>query len=262
MDTQGGIQSVNKALGLLSLFEHDSLYLGITEISNALELPKGTVHGIVRTLLGLGFLRQEAETKKYCLGLKIYELGVILAGRLEINQRAAGPAHRLAERCSLTSRIAIWDGDAALLMLNIDPRSAFYHQIGPRIPAYCSAVGKAILAYLDPKELSAYLSRTRLVAYTSKTITHKRRLLQELRETHQRGYSIDHEETTMDMVCVGAPIFGRKGRLEGSISLSGDSDRMSGKAMERWIKELLKTAREISASMGYFPQSLDIPMKP
>jgi len=253
-----GIQSVNRAITILSLFSHRRPRLGITEISRILNLPKGTVHGLVRTLLNAGFLQQEPETRKYQLGLKLYEMGITLAVNLEINQKAVGLANKLAKSVSLVSRIAIWDGDSALITLNVDPRSnsLFVHQIGPRIPAYCSSVGKAILAFLNNEELNAYLSRTELIPYTPKTITQKERLLNELEETRQRGYSIDQEETTLGLVCIGAPIFGKGGHLEASISLSGDPGRFRKKQLKGLCEKLIKTAGEISRSMGYFPEAL------
>ena len=81
------IQSVDRALQILALFSHRSPVLGVTEISRALGLSKGTVHGLIRTLLQQGFLQQDLPSRKYRLGLKIYELGIILAGTLEINQK-------------------------------------------------------------------------------------------------------------------------------------------------------------------------------
>ena len=80
-----GIQSVHRALDILSLFSAAQPRLGITEMSNVLGLPKATVHGLVRTLVQRGFLYQDIETRKYRLGLTIYELGTILAGTLKSN---------------------------------------------------------------------------------------------------------------------------------------------------------------------------------
>ena len=256
MKEKAGIQSVNRAIAMLSLFTYRHPRLGITEISHTLNLSKGTVHGLARTLLRAGFLQQDSETRKYQLGLKLYEIGITLAGNLEINQKAVGPVNKLAKSVSLVSRIAIWDGDSALITLNIDPhsKSLFVHQIGPRIPAYCSSLGKAILAFLDDEELKGYLSQTKLVPYTPKTITQKERLLRELEEIRQRGYSIDQEETTLGLVCIGTPIFGRDRHLEASISLSGNPSRFQRKPLKDLAEKLIKTAGEISQSMGYFPE--------
>ena len=257
MDREAGIQSVNRALSLICLFTHGSPRLGITEISKALSLPKPTVHGIVRTLMKQGFVQQDSQTRKYRLGLKIYELGIILAGSLDINQRGAGLAYQLAKQTGLVSRIAIWDLDSALLTVNIEPRShlLFAHQIGPRIPAYCSAVGKALLAFLEPQELQDYMDRVTLKPLTANTITQKKQLLKEMEETRRRGYSIDREENLLGLACIGVPIFGLGGHLEGAMSLSGDAKDIY-KRMKTLVPELLKGGQEISRSLGYFPESL------
>jgi DNA-binding IclR family transcriptional regulator len=231
--------------------------VGITEISHDLALAKGTVHGLVRTLSRAGFLLQDPESRRYRLGLKIYELGMISAGTLEINNKAIGPASQLAKRTGLISKIAIWDGSSALLVLQTDPRahSLFPQQIGPSIPGHCSAVGKAMLAQLKPEEVTAYLERTPLVPYTSKTIVDKEKLLKDLQETRQRGYSIDREETVLGFDCIGAPILGRTGKIEGAISLSGSPEQVLPKQIEKseaLIRQLLITAGEISRSLGYW----------
>jgi len=257
MDREAGIQSVHRALSLIGLFTHGSPRLGITEISKALGLPKPTVHGLVRTLVKQGFVQQDPQTRKYRLGLKIYELGIVLAGSLEINQKGAGPAYELSKQTGLVSRLAIWDLDSALLTVNIEPRSHlfFVHQIGPRIPAYCSAIGKALLAFLEPQELKGYLDRVELKPLTANTITKKKQLLKEIDETRRTGYSIDREENVSGLSCIGTPVFGTGGRLEGSISLSGDAKTIH-KGFEKLLPELLKTGKEISRSLGYFPESL------
>ena len=133
MKKETTIQSIDRAMEMLLLFTRNRPKLGITEISQSLGLAKGTVHGLVRTLSKAGFLQQDPESRKYRLGLKIYELGMILAGTLEINDKAGGPTAQLARRTGMVAKIAIWDGSSALLVLHIDPKahSLFTHQIGP-----------------------------------------------------------------------------------------------------------------------------------
>jgi len=259
MDRETGIQSVNRALSLICLFTHGSTRIGITEFSRALGLPKPTVHGLVRTLKNQGFLQQDPQSRKYRLGLKIYELGSVLAGSLDINQRGAGLAYQLAKQTGLVSRIAIWNLDSALLTVNIEPRShlLFAHQIGPRIPAYCSALGKAMLAYLGPRELQGYIDRVNLKPLTANTITQKKALLKEIEETRRRRYSMDREENLLGLACIGVPVFGSDGDLEGAMSLSGDAKDVY-KRMKTLLPELVKTGMEISRSLGYFPESLGI----
>jgi IclR family KDG regulon transcriptional repressor len=257
MDRKEGVQSVNRALKLIFLFTHDTPRLGITEMSKTLGLSKPTVHALVRTLVNQGMLEQDPETRKYRLGFKLYELGIVLAGSLEINQKGAGLAYQLANETGLVARIAIWGLNSALITVNIEPRSHLYfiHQIGPRIPAYCSAVGKALLAYIAPGDLDAYLEQVHLNPLTANTITKKENLLEEIKEVRRRGYSFDREENLLGLACIGTPVFGWGGRLEGAISVSGDA-RVIYQETDSLLPELLKTGKEISQSMGYFPGTL------
>jgi DNA-binding IclR family transcriptional regulator len=153
--------------------------------------------------------------------------------------------------------VAIWDGDAVVTTLNIYPaaRPVLPHQIGPRVHAYCSATGKAVLAFLDEVSLKAYLERTKLVPFTPSTITTKTRLLEDLRGVRERGYSIDREEAVEDLACIGAPLFERDGVVAGSLSLSGPPGRVLGKRMVTLAEALVNTAAEISRHMRYVPPS-------
>ena len=176
------IQSVDRALDILSLFSYAKPRWGITDIALAMNLPKGTIHNIVSTLDSGGFLKKDEETRKYCLGPKLFSLGTIMGGTLEINQKASGPAHSLAERTGLVCRIAIWDHDAALVTMEVAPRNykALAQRLGPRVAAYCSAIGKSLLAYLTSSEIRVYLDQTELVPFTPNTITREDLLLEEL----------------------------------------------------------------------------------
>ncbi|MFH1252643.1 MAG: IclR family transcriptional regulator [bacterium] len=249
------IQSIQRAINILSLFSLNEPSLGISEMSRMLHLNKGTVQGIIRTLLEEGFLQQNTETRKYQLGIRLYELGTTAAGSLEINQRASNPAHDLAKRTGYLVRIAIFDKDSAFVTLDAYPRSEpfLFRQIGPRTPLYSTALGKAILAFLDQSEFDAYLQRTELISYTTQTITRKDELLRELSETRRRGYSINREEHIFGRAAVGAPIFGRQRRLCASACIVDNPDKILGKDMENLAREVKQTALEISMNMGYFP---------
>jgi DNA-binding IclR family transcriptional regulator len=246
------IQSVHRAIQILGLFSFAVPRLGISEISRSLGLAKGTVQNLVRTLTQEGFLQQDEETRRYQLGLKIYELGITLAGSLEINQKASTPAHQLAQRTQRLVRIAILDNDSALVTLDAYPRSQpfLFRQFGPRAPLYCTALGKALLAYWGQDEYEAYLKRVELIPYTSNTITEKNHLLSELRETRLRGYSINREEHFLARAAIGAPIFGRAEYPAASMCIIVDPKMINGEKTEELAKDVLRTAYEISQLMG------------
>ncbi|MBI9076068.1 MAG: IclR family transcriptional regulator [Desulfatibacillum sp.] len=249
------VQSVDRALEILALFTTASPRLGITDISKAMGLAKPTVHGLVRTLASHGFLAQDQESKKYSLGLKIHEMGTILAGSLRINQVGGGPAQMLTKSTGLATRLAIWDQGTALVTLLLFPESVnvMYHQIGPRISAYCSSLGKAILAYMPPIAIEDYLDHQPLTSMTPTTITTREGFLKDLEATRARGYSLDLEECISGMSCIGAPIFNYAGAPVGSLSISGSPDQVMGERKPGLIRELILTAQQISSYMGWRP---------
>ncbi|MBE0596437.1 MAG: IclR family transcriptional regulator [Desulfuromonadales bacterium] len=248
------IQSVKRATDITSLFTASQTSLGITQIAEALGLNKATVWGLVTTLEKQGFLQQDAETHKYSLGPKMFELGMVYIGSLEINAKASRLAHGLASRTRLNARVAIWSGGTALITLLALPKAedSFSRQIGPRVPAYCSAVGKALLAFLEPEQIEAYLRDTELLRHTPSTIVTAEELLHDLEQIRQRGYAISAEEMIPGVTALGAPIFGRRRQLVGSISLSAPPAVMAGATLDTLADELLRTAAAISQEMGYY----------
>ena len=253
------IQSVDRALDILSLFSYARPRWGITEIALAMNLPKGTIHNIVTTLASGGFLKKDVETRKYCLGPKLFSLGTIMGGTLEINQKASGPAHSLAERSGLVCRLAIWDHDAALLTMEVTPHDykALAQRIGPRVAAYCSALGKSLLAYLNSSEIKTYMDRTEFTPFTPKTIASKEDLLEELERTRKRGYAINNEEIALGRASLAAPVFGRDQRIAGAISQAGNVDQILGSGMDSLVQTLKATAGEVSMALGYYPANPD-----
>lgn len=249
------IQSVHRALGIMELFTPARPELSLTELSAAMNLPKTTVHNLARTLAQHGFLDQDPQTKKYRLGLKIYELGVTLAGGLKINQLGAAAAERLTAATGLMSRLALWDQDAILVTLNIFPQNNAPRipNLGPRTPAYCTALGKAILAWLPNNVLEDYLSRIRPISFTAKTTTGKKQLKEDLEKTRTRGYAVDRAEYMQGMYCVGSPIFDYRGFPIGAISVSSMSETILDDSEEQVQLELMRASMEISGYFGYTP---------
>ncbi|MBI9087434.1 MAG: IclR family transcriptional regulator [Desulfobacterales bacterium] len=248
------IQSVQRAMGILSLFSHSHPRLGITEMAAAMGLAKGTVHNLVHTLVKAGFLKQDPETRKYTLGHSIFALGTIMSGTLEINQKSENPAHQLATRTGFICRVAIWDKDAALVTLNVTPRHAqvLSRQIGPRVVAFCSAVGRVLLAHQDLESQDRYLEGLIPIPFTPHTIVDKDKLKHLLELTRRQGIAVNNQELALGYTSVAAAIFAGNGKLAAAISLTGPPDAVMGPEQENTIHQLRNTAAEISRYMGYF----------
>ena len=159
----------------------------------------------------------------------------------------------LADRTKLEARIGIWDNGSVLITFLAVPRSEdqISHQIGPRVPAHCSAIGKALLANIGPAQLREYLRTAELLRHTRGTIVNRDTLRADLEATRERGYSISREEMIPGLAALGAPIFGRGRELVGAISISAAPRVVLGKRLERFSDELTRTASDISREMGY-----------
>ena len=251
------IQSIERAGKVLSLFSNSKSMWGVTDIARETGLTKGTAHNIARTLESINFLQQDKETRKYCLGPRILAIGTVMATNLDINQKGSDLAQKLAAQVGLACRVGIWDDDAVLVTFSATPFIAqtITFQVGPRVVAYSTGLGKALLAYFKPHELESYLKKITFYSFTPKTITDPELLYKELEDTRNRGFSINNEEMALGGASLGAPIFDRSGQLVGSMSVTGDLDRVMGTEMNSIVNALRNTAGQISRNMGYRPEN-------
>jgi IclR family KDG regulon transcriptional repressor len=255
-------QSVWRALTILCLFSRHRTQIGITEVANTLSVTKGAAHGLVATLVRGGFLCQDPETKKYKLGLKIFEVGMMQPQTQHLNQHAMGPTMELSRAHNVVTRVAIWDGDAVLVTwTNYPPdRPELSNSVGPRLHAHSTALGKSVLAHLPGIELDRFLTGSTLAGFTGGTIIDEAMFRKEIEGIRQKGYAFDREESLLGVVCMGAPLFDSSLIVLGAVSLSGPPDFILAKERtDRLAKDLLTTADKISRSLGYPAMFRQIP---
>jgi len=246
------IQSVDRALSILTLFSSAKTHLGITEIANALGLTNSTIHGLVKTLNQNGFLEQDKESKKYSLGVRNFELGHFYLSTSKVYQIGAAAVHRLVENTGLTARIAVRDGDFIVVLLTVYPKAERfqYYQIGPKVPLYCTGMGKAILPWLQEEEINEYINNCSFKSYTPHTITDPLILVQSLKNAKTDRYVIDKEEMLKNTFCIASPVFNQSNRPVAALSLSSGAGLLEHDNFHKFVEELIHTAAEISYSMG------------
>lgn len=248
------VKSVERALQILTLFSRQITQLGVTEVARALGVTKAAAHNLMITMTDAGFLYRDPETKRYSLGLKVCELGMIQPLAHELNQRAHGPAQDLSRSRRMVTRVALWDGEAMLVSATYYPqnRIELSSSIGPRIHAYASSVGRAVLSQLPREEVLTYLEHTHLEAFTANTITDKAELLKEIEDSRHRGFAVDREESVYGLACLGAPLFDSSGKPVGALSVSGQPEKVldPDKQLEL-VRDLLRCTGEISRTMGH-----------
>ncbi|MER6580024.1 MULTISPECIES: IclR family transcriptional regulator [unclassified Nonomuraea] len=245
------IQSVERAAAILRLLASGPRQLGVAELARALGLPKGTLHGILRTLVRVGFVEQDAATGKYRLGATLLHLGSSYLDVNELRTRSINWADALAGR----SRESAWIGtlhEGHVLVIHhvFRPDDSMQTlQVGTYLPTHASALGKVLLAY-DPYGES--LAAPPLPAYTDRTLVDAAKLEEELEQVRARGWAAEMEELTEGEVAIAAPIKDPRGLVVGAIGIRGAVERLTadGALTMEYVSYVRDAARAITRDLA------------
>ena len=248
----GQIQSIERAAAILRLLSGRTLRLGVAELAGELQLPKGTVHGILRTLQAVGFVEQDVESGKYQLGAALLHMGSSYLDGNELRTRALNWADALATRSGESVRIGTLHEQQVLIVHHVfrpdDSRQAL--DVGSLMPAHATALGKALLA--SHRYLAA---QANLSSYTNATITDVHRLGVELDEISARGWAGEVQELFLGVASIAAPIEDRRRVVVGAIGISGPIERMCNDRAPKsdLVGYVMQSARDISRELGGIP---------
>lgn len=247
------VQSVQRALQLVELLAAEKREMSLTEIAQKAGWPKSTVHGLLSTLRDFHYVEQSAETGRYRLGVRLFELGNVVAGSWDVRAAAKPAMQRLSAQLGETVQLGAEDKGEVLYLEKIESTQLMriVSETGARLPMHCSGLGKVLLAYKTPAEVKWIVSQKGLPALTAQTITSMDRLERELAEIRRRGYGFDNGEIMDGLRCVAAPIYDGNGRVRYALSISGLSANMQGDRLEKVIQAVVEAAHSISYSMGY-----------
>ncbi|MBN1103116.1 MAG: IclR family transcriptional regulator [Deltaproteobacteria bacterium] len=244
------IKVLEKALRILELFGGKDREFTATEISETLGLNKASTFRILSNLEEADFVEKDGETAKYSLGIKVYYLGRCAEPHTKLKKIARPFLVALNRKCGETVHLAVLHQGEALYLDKIEGNRTIrvISQVGAKLPAHCSGVGKALLAALPGEQLEEVIRGKGLRRFTEKTITDLEKLRRELAKFRERGYTIDNEEIEEGLKCVAAPILGSNGETLAAISISAPSERFNG-ASPLFVSEVKDTAAKISAAL-------------
>jgi len=247
------VQSVARALTLLNLLAEENREMSLTEISKTLSWPKTTVHGLIATLRDYYYVDQSPTTGCYYLGVRLFELGNIVARSWDMRTVAKPFMQGLNSRLGEMVQLAKEDKGEVLYLEKLDSTHMMriVSEIGARLPMHCSGLGKVLLAYKSPSEVKWILSNHGMRQMTKNTITSREILEKELHKIRQQGYAIDDREVMDSLRCVAAPIFDREGNAKYAISISCLANNLYGDRLDVVRDDLMRTADSISYMMGY-----------
>lgn len=244
------ISSLAKGIKTLELLvENDEL--SVSDVAKLLGFNRAGSHRYLATLKDLGYVEQN-EANNYQLTSKLFELGLEYDNRLEIRKIAHPYLEELSTTFKETVNLGLFDANEILHIDKIDSSEILRidSPIGSRAPAYCTALGKAILSVLPPTELDAYLSKIKLRRHGPNTITSKKKLRMELEETLKMGVAIDNEELATGLCCIASPILNHTGRAPYAISLSTPAIRFTAKRIDKIQPAIKAICRKLSEKLG------------
>lgn len=245
----GTLEQAIKILELVVFGEKGGLTL--KEVTEKTGLHSSTVYRYLNTFLQFGYLKKE-PTGLYKPGIKLLELGNHVLNSFDLREIAHPYLVELVNRVNQTAHLAIREGDEALYIDKVEgPKTLqMRSRVGMRVPLYCTALGKILLAYSDKEDVDRYLREVELKPRAQNTITSSLKLKEELSRVKQQGYAIDNQENEQGIVCVGAPIFDFTGQAVAALSVSGFFKDFSGGKIKEIISHLRKTTALISKGLG------------
>ena len=257
-------QVLDRVVGILESFGPERTDLRLVEIAAATGLHKSTLYRLLEAMRAHRLLGFDAESGCYHPGLKLFEIGSLAAGRFELERHAHPTLEQLANVSGETAHLCVLDGSDVVYVAKVECTRTLRipSAIGQRNPAYCTGVGKAMLAFLTPEQIDSYIASTALKPFTRKTLSSASELKANLRQIAARGYAVDDQEREDGVRCVAAPVRDRAGKVIAALSIAGPSSRVTKERVFELARHVMRAAGQISAALGYHPRAIANGSKP
>ncbi|WP_150274696.1 IclR family transcriptional regulator [Paenibacillus tepidiphilus] len=244
------LETGHRMLLLLECFTDLRPEWGVTELSEELDCYKSVIHRMLTTLEARGYVTQNPVTKKYRLGLKLFELGMVVARGMNLRTLARPVLETLAERTGETVLLTIVDGQSGVCIEKMESHESIKStsQLGKRVPLYGGAPTKLLMAYLPEYEREGIIAGG-LNAFSPFTDTDPDTLRESLAKIRAQGYSWTFQEVDMGSVGIAFPVRDHEEKVVASIAILGPEFRMEGK-MERCHEACGEAAQAISRGLG------------
>lgn len=246
------VQSFARGLAVIRSFSASAPSQTLTDVAQRTGLTRAGARRILLTLHGLGYV--DIDGRQFRLTAKVLDLGFAYLSGLPFWSLAEPCMEDLVRETQESCSAAVLDGQDIVYVLRVPTRKIIEISlgVGSRLPAYCTAMGRVLLAGLDDAVLNAYLQQLTPHANTRHTLTTPAQLRDAIAQVRQQGWSLVCEELEDGLLALAAPIMDRTGRVTAALNLSSHTSRTSGQAMQQQaLPALLRTARAISTRLGH-----------
>jgi IclR family KDG regulon transcriptional repressor len=248
----GGVQSIGRAFSILEEVARNREGIGLAELSKRVGLHNSTTFHLVKTMVSLGYIRQLKDSKRYRVGRPLFALASSALDEMEMVSMATPVLENLASATGEASHFAARMDDTVVIIARTPGPGAFQltDRAGVVRPAYCTALGKVILAALRPEQFERYLERVELKPLTDNTITDPQRLRKEIEEVRRSGIAFDDGELNGEVRCAAMPVRDFSGQVAGAIGISGPVWRLSIQMLQSHAQSIAGAASELSRAFG------------
>jgi len=254
------VQVLDRALAALEVLAARPTDCSLAELCTALKLHKSTLHRLMMVLEQHRLVEKNPDSGRYRLGLKLFEFGSKAFGAVDLRRHAKPYLDRLQREFGETVFLCILDDGQVFYLEKMESQQSVRTActVGSRAPAYCTAVGKAMLSELPESEVNEIVRRWGLQAVTANTITTATALKAELRAIRARGYAIDNEEKEAGLRCVSSVVRGESGKVLAALSVSGPAFRLTKERAPEIGRAVMRATGELSGELGYGPAALEL----
>jgi DNA-binding IclR family transcriptional regulator len=252
---RGGVQSIARAFAILEEVARDRDGVALADLAKRVGLHNSTAFHLVKTMVSLGYVRQIKDTKRYRIGRPLFALAAGALDEMEMVSMATPVLQQLSLDTGESSHFAVPMNNAVVVLARTDGPSAFQltERAGIVRPAYCTALGKIILAALPPDQFDRYLERTEFKPLTDRTITGADMFRREIEDVRRAGIAFDDGEFNAEVRCAAIAVRDFTGRTAGAIGISGPVWRLSIQGLQDRIGTLREAADRLSAAFGARP---------
>jgi DNA-binding IclR family transcriptional regulator len=245
------IQSIDRAAAILEALASGPRRLGVSELADRLGLARPTVHGLLQTLQGHGFVEQDPLSDKYQLGAGLLQLGYSYLDLNELRSRSVAHADRLAARVVEAVRVGVEHGPSVVVIHHAFRPDATMQipEVGQQLPLHATALGKAMLAFMPNQTLDDLTSEPlpKLTKHTHTAAVLRR----ELAAVRDQGVATERNEAVLGESSLAAPIFDSAGAIAGAIGVAGDTERIMPRGPAKGMTAaVIEAARGISRELG------------
>jgi IclR family transcriptional regulator, KDG regulon repressor len=264
ISARGGVQSIERAFSIMEVIARERQGISLAELSKRVGLHNSTTFHLVRTMVSAGYVHQDPHSKRYRIGRLLFALAASAFDEVEMVNIATPVLELLSNKTGESSHFAVRSGLSVMVLARTSGAGPFQIMENPGTirPANCTALGKILLAAMQPDVFAHYLNRGELTRRTERSIVEPDQLRREIEQVQIQGLAYDDGELDPELRCVAAPVKNYVGRTVGAIGISAPIWRLPIQKMLDTGRTVQDAAERLSVEFGYKSQSPGVSPSP